>query len=144
MAKNYYEVLKKHIRSEDLLETPEFGRGNRVVEEYWIQEPFTKAIVLENEDEFRNTYYALGPTVSPEEAEIISALYDDLKKILVLQDVSVDIEERGEVLVLAVDKLAKEYAISFTDNFYSRMLYYLFRDFFWLWSDRPPDGGHKC
>jgi flagellar protein FlaI len=130
MAKNHYDILRRHIRSEDLLETPEFGSGSRIVEEYWIQEPFTKAIIVENEDEFRNVYYALEPTVSSEEAEVISALYDDLKKILVLQDVSVDLEERAEVLVRAIEKLSKEYAVSFTDNFYSRMLYYLFRDFF--------------
>lgn len=130
MAKNHYDILRRYITTEHLLETPKFPDNIRIVEEYWIQQPFTKAIILENEDEFKNVYYALEPTVSKEEAEIISAIYDDLKKILVLQDISVKLEERGEVLVKAIKRLAKEYAIEFTDNFYSRMLYYFFRDFF--------------
>jgi len=129
MAKSHYDVLRKYIRTDDLLETPGFDENVRIVEDYWIQEPFIKAIILEKEDEFRNVYFAVEPAVSVEEADIISAIYDDLKKILVLQDVSFELEERGEVLVRAIEKLAKEYAMKFTDDFYSRMLYYFFRDF---------------
>ncbi|WP_456329994.1 type II/IV secretion system ATPase subunit [Archaeoglobus sp.] len=137
MAKSHYDVLRKYITTEDLLETPEFGANVRVTEEYWIQEPFVKAIIVENEDEFRNIYHALEPTVSKDEAEVISAIYDDLKKILALQDISIELEERGEVLVKAIEKLAKEYAMKFTDDFYSRMLYYFFRDFFGYGSIDP-------
>jgi len=137
MAKSHYDVLRKYIRTDDLLETPGFDENVRIVEDYWIREPFIKAIILEKEDEFRNVYFAVEPAVSVEEADIISAIYDDLKKILVLQDVSFELEERGEVLVRAIEKLAKEYAMKFTDDFYSRMLYYFFRDFFGYGSIDP-------
>ncbi len=130
MPKNHYDLLRKYIRDENLLEVPEFGSGYRVVEEYWIQKPFSKAVILEKEGEFRNFYHVLEPTVGAEEARVISALFNDLKRVLVLQDVSVDLEERGEVLLRNVERLSKEYAMEFTDNFYSRMLYYFFRDFF--------------
>jgi flagellar protein FlaI len=130
MAKNHYGFLRKYIRDENLLELPDFGSDYRIVEEYWIQKPFSKALILEKEDEFRNFYHILEPSVGIEEAKIISALFNDLKRVLVLQDVSVNLEERSEVLVKNLERLSKEYALEFTDNFYSKMLYYFFRDFF--------------
>jgi len=71
MAKSHYDVLRKYIRTDDLLETPGFDENVRIVEDYWIQEPFIKAIILEKEDEFRNVYFAVEPAVSVEEADII-------------------------------------------------------------------------
>ncbi len=130
MGKNHYDILREYIKDRELLDDIEFSSEYRILDEYWIQEPFIKAVIVENEDEYRNYYHAIEPTVSLEEAQIISALYSDLKRVLVLQDVSIDISERAEVLVRSIDRLAKEYAVKFDENFYSRMLYYFFRDFF--------------
>lgn len=124
----HYDILREYAMDWNLLDEVEFKE--EVVEEYWIQEPFIKAVIAEKEDEFRNYYHILEPAVSLEEAQIISAMYTDLKRVLVLHDVSVDISERAEVLVKNIERLAKEYAINFDENFYTRMLYYFFRDFF--------------
>jgi len=129
MVKNHYDVLRKFVRDDKLLEEPKL-EGFRVEEEYWIEEPFTKAIIAESEENLKLVYFALEPSVGVEEAKIMEAIYDDLRRILTLRDVSVDIEERGELLVNSINRLAKEYALKFDENFYSRMLYYFFRDFF--------------
>ncbi len=128
--KNHYDILRSYIKDADLLDEFELGDGYTILDEYWIQEPFMKAVVAENESEYRNYYYVLEPSVSVEESQIISAVFSDLKRILVLQDVSVDVEERAKVLVENVERLLREYAVVPDESFYSRMLYYFFRDFF--------------
>ncbi|WP_202319398.1 type II/IV secretion system ATPase subunit [Archaeoglobus neptunius] len=130
MVRNHYDILRKYVRDRNLLDSVKLDEKYRVVDEYWIQEPFIKAVIVEKEEEFRDYYNILEPTVGPEEAQMISTLFSDLKRVLVLRDVSVDIEERAEVLVGNINRLSREYAVKLDDNFYSRMLYYLFRDFF--------------
>ena len=128
--RNHYDILRSYIKSTELLDEVNLEEKYTILDEYWIQEPFMKAVIVGKEEEFRNYYYSLEPVVSLEESQIISAIFSDLKRILVLQDVSVDLEERAKVLVENVEKLLKEYAIKPDDDLYSRMLYYFFRDFF--------------
>lgn len=128
MVKNHYDLLRKYVKEVELLDELRLSDEFRIVDEYWVQKPFIKAIIVENE--YRDYYYSMEPTVSLEDAQIISALFSDLKRVLVLQDVSAELEERAEILVSNINRLAKEYAVEFDENLYSKMLYYFFRDFF--------------
>ncbi len=129
MVKSYFDILRKYIKEPYDL-TFRLPDGMEIVTEYWISEPFVKVIIAEEVAEFRQRYFAIEPHLSVDELRLISAIFSDLKRILVLRDISVELEERAEVLVRSVNRLLKEYAIKPEGSFYSRMLYYLFRDFF--------------
>ncbi len=125
---DHYRVLRKYVDTPYELKAD--FRGVEITDEYWIAEPFVKAAVLLYPEEYKYQYYVIEPHFSVEELKLVSSLIADLKRVLVLRDVSVSIEERAEVLVSNLKKLLKEYAIEPTGSFYSRMLYYAFRDFF--------------
>ncbi|MET1124645.1 MAG: type II/IV secretion system ATPase subunit [Archaeoglobaceae archaeon] len=123
----HYEVLREVVGDYELEYRLE---GAEVIEEYWVVEPFVKAlIVIEG---YKNVYFSAEPPLSDEEAKLASSIIADLRRILTLRDVSFSIEERAELLVKSVNRILKEYGILPEGTFYPRLLYYLFRDFFGL------------
>lgn len=82
------DILPEYAKDWNLLD--EIELRETVVEEYWVQKPFIKAIVAKRKDELGNYCYILEPTTSLKKAQIIPSMYTDLKRVLVLYDVSVD------------------------------------------------------
>ncbi len=123
----HYEILKKYLTEFYDLKV-EFG-DLEIVNEYWIVEPFVKAVVTMDKS-FKQKYHVIEPKLNIAELNLISLLVSDLKRILSLRDVSIQLEDRAEILVSNVKKLLKDYAVKTEGTFFARMLYYLFRDFF--------------
>jgi flagellar protein FlaI len=130
MKKSHYDILRDIITDHHLLDEFKVDENEQVIEEYWIQEPFVKAAIIEDLDEYIFRYVVNEPYLTEEENDLVSAIAADLKRVIVLKDLSFDLEARSEALVNHFNFLLKEYAINPTDNFYSRALYYFFRDFF--------------
>ncbi|MEM3927970.1 MAG: secretion system protein E, partial [Archaeoglobaceae archaeon] len=121
-----YNLLRDFVKAE-LREEVSF---ENVVSEYYVAEPFIKVVIFEDVEENKLRYHVVEPKLSVEEAQILASLVSDLKRILSLTDVSQELEERAKTLVKAMNKLIKEYGIVTSDELYTKLLYYLFREFF--------------
>lgn len=119
-------MLREFIKSE-IIEDVKF---ENVVNEYWVAEPFIKIVIFEDLEQHKLKYYAIEPSLNVEEVKLLSSIISELRRVLTLFDVSLEIEERAKVLVKTFEKLMKEYGIEIDSDLYSRMLYYLFREFF--------------
>ena len=121
-----YRLLREFVKSE-ILEEVKF---ENVVEEYWVAEPFIKIIIFEDLENQKLKYHAVEPSLNVEELKLLASLIVDLRRVLTLIDVSLDLEVRAKALVKNFGKIIREYGISIDSDLYSRMLYYLFREFF--------------
>ncbi|MCS7143602.1 MAG: type II/IV secretion system ATPase subunit [Archaeoglobaceae archaeon] len=121
-----YALLREFVKSEIIEE----AKLENVVNEYWVAEPFIKIFVFEDLEQHKLRYHAIEPSLDVEEIKLISSLIVDLRRVLTLYDVSLELRERAKVLVRSFEKVLKEYGIAVNSDLYSRMLYYLFREFF--------------
>ncbi|MEM4508973.1 MAG: type II/IV secretion system ATPase subunit, partial [Archaeoglobaceae archaeon] len=121
-----YRILREFIKSE-IIEDVKF---DNVVTEYWVAEPFIKIVIFEDVELNKLRYHAIEPSLNVEELKLLSSVLVDLRRVLTLYDVTLELEERAKVLVKSFEKIVKEYGIVVDSDLYSRMLYYLFREFF--------------
>ncbi|MCX8152387.1 MAG: type II/IV secretion system ATPase subunit [Archaeoglobaceae archaeon] len=124
---HHYEVLKKYVKKFYELS---FKEKLEVVTDYWIAEPFVKAVIAHEPENLRNLYFVIEPGLSLEESKLLSLIASDLLKTLSLKDSSLKIEEKAEILISSLKNVLKEFAVELSDELYSKYLYYLFRDFF--------------
>ncbi len=99
--------------------------GWEVVEEYWVQKPYSKIVIIQSEDE--QMYVVVEPTLSAYETECLNELRDALRDLLEERDVESSIRE--EVLKDTVDYLIKDMKLDIEAKSYYKILYYLVRDF---------------
>ncbi|MCS7119332.1 MAG: type II/IV secretion system ATPase subunit [Archaeoglobaceae archaeon] len=116
------ELTKAEIREELNLKN--------VVSDYYVADPFIRIVIVEDMEESRLKYHVIEPSLSVEEVHILSSMIYDLRRILSLSDVSKELEQRIENLLKAVERLMKEHGIETSDELYTKMLYYFFREFF--------------
>ncbi|MCS7130377.1 MAG: type II/IV secretion system ATPase subunit [Archaeoglobaceae archaeon] len=121
-----YNLLRSFIKSE-IVEDVKF---DNVVSEYWVAEPFIKIVIFEDVEHNKLKYFAIEPSLNVDELKILASLIVDLRRVLTIRDISLEPEERAKALVKNFEKLTKEYGIKVNSDLYSRMLYYLFREFF--------------
>ncbi|MEM4155516.1 MAG: type II/IV secretion system ATPase subunit [Archaeoglobaceae archaeon] len=121
-----YKLLMDFIKSE-IVEDLKF---ENVVSEYWVAEPFIKIVIFEDVEHHKLRYFAIEPSLNVNELKILASIIVDLRRILTLLDVSLELEDRAKALVKNFERLTKEYGIEIDSDLYSRMLYYLFREFF--------------
>ncbi|MDI9642321.1 MAG: type II/IV secretion system ATPase subunit [Archaeoglobales archaeon] len=121
-----YKLLMDFIKSE-IVEDLKF---ENVVSEYWVAEPFIKIVIFEDVEHHKLRYFAIEPSLNVNELKILASIIVDLRRILTLLDVSLELEDRAKALVKNFERLTKEYGIEMDSDLYSRMLYYLFREFF--------------
>ncbi|MEM1579085.1 MAG: type II/IV secretion system ATPase subunit [Archaeoglobaceae archaeon] len=119
-----YKILK------EFAETAVEAKFENTVTEYYAAEPFVKILIVEDPEQYRLRYFAVEPHLSSDELQILASLIMDLRRILTLTDLSLDLEERAKSLVKNLNKLLKEYGIEVGSDLYGRILYYLFREFF--------------
>ncbi|MCS7121355.1 MAG: secretion system protein E, partial [Archaeoglobaceae archaeon] len=124
------KFLKKEIKEVEkvgkIIEY-ELPKGWRVVEEYWILEPYCKVLIIYNDEEKDYRYVVVEPNLSSTEYEI----YKELS--LVLRDEIEKVEDDGrskkEILKMIYDKIIKEIKFKINDESYYKILYYMNRDF---------------
>lgn len=121
-----YDLLRKFVKA-DVLEDAKFENA---VSEYWAAEPFIKVVIFEDLEYHKLRYHAIEPSLNVEELRVLASLIIDLRRVLTLIDLSLELEERAKALVKNFEKLTREYGIEVESSLYSRMLYYLFREFF--------------
>ncbi len=126
---NYYPILDRYVVDSTYIHSVDITKDHRILETYWIHRPFVKVYIVEDMKEYILRYMVFEPEINEEEMNVISTIESDLRKVLVLRDVSLSMDVRAKVLVDLVTAILDEYAIEPEDEFYSIVLYYLFRDF---------------
>ncbi len=104
--------------------------GWSVVEEYWIQEPYCKVLIIYNEEEQEYRYVAAEPRLTPYETEI----YGEITILLREKLEEMSLEEgdglsRETVLKDAFDELLSDVGFDLEDRSYYKIWYYVMRDF---------------
>ncbi|MET1124038.1 MAG: secretion system protein E, partial [Archaeoglobaceae archaeon] len=121
-------VLKEYSVEEhgELIEY-EPPRGWRIVEDYWVLEPYCKVFIIFNEEEQEYRYVVAEPRLSPIEVEI----YGEIN--LILRDkLEKDVDgklSREEILKEKFDEVVREVGFDLDDRSYYKILYYVTRDF---------------
>ena len=130
MSVRYYPLLAKYTVNSRYIHSVDITKNHKILETYWIYKPFVRVYIVEDTKEYILRYMVFEPEISPEEFSILSNIISDLRKVLILKDVSLSLETRARALVELVNLILEEYAIEPEDELYSIILYYLFRDFF--------------
>jgi len=99
-------------------------RGYEDVERYWIEKPFTFAVVLVNNETNEYLYHLVEPELSPSEQEVLKKVYDELMTRLPYEKTT---DKKDEVLTEKFSEILGEHRIIDQGVIY-RMLYYLKRD----------------
>jgi flagellar protein FlaI len=119
-----YEKFKIPILE---VEVPE---GFEVVDEYWIVPHFVKIQIRRNVETLEKIYWIIEPQVARNELELLSLLFEDLRRKIVLKEIGLSPEERIKVVFEALEELLDEYGLSIQRDLTFKLLYYLTRDFF--------------
>ena len=101
--------------------------GWEVIDEYWIKEPYSKVVIIENEELYEQKYIVVEPDLTAYETEVLNELRNALRDILEEKDVEARLREA--VLKDTVDYLIKDMKLDIDIKSYYKILYYLIRDF---------------
>jgi flagellar protein FlaI len=128
----YYRMLI-HYRNRaglSVLEDPEIPGSIEVIDEYWIVPGFVKVQIRRDVETLRTAYHVIEPQIAINELELLSLVYEDVRRKLILKDFSVDSEANVSALLETLNEVVDEYALRIQDELTIKMLYYLFRNFF--------------
>ena len=128
MIELYEKLVKLSEKFGSVLEY-EVPENYEVIDEYWIIQNLVKVQIRRDIYSLENVYWLIEPTLAKNEFELLNLIYDDLRKSLVIREVSEDVEERSSVLLESLSELLEEYGLSVENELIVKVLYYLFRDF---------------
>ncbi|MDI9646525.1 MAG: type II/IV secretion system ATPase subunit, partial [Archaeoglobales archaeon] len=102
-------------------------KGWKIVEDYWIIEPFCKVYIIYNEEEQDYRYVVVEPRLSPLEVEIYGEMLIILRDEL--ERYSDEKESKEVVLKKNFDRLLQEIGFNLEHKSYYKIFYYIIRDF---------------
>jgi flagellar protein FlaI len=98
--------------------------GHEEIERYWIEKPFTLAVILINKDTNEYLYHLVEPKLPPPEQRLLEKVRDDLMTSLPYE---MPTDKKDEVLTKKFFGILREHGITSPIVAY-RTLYYLKRD----------------
>jgi len=104
--------------------------GYDVIDEYWIVPNFSLVQIRRNVKTLEKIYWILEPQIARNELEILSLIFDDLRKKIVLKEIGLSEEEKVKLVFLVLNEIIDEYGLKIKSELTMKMLYYLMRDFF--------------
>ncbi|MFO7966851.1 MAG: type II/IV secretion system ATPase subunit [Archaeoglobaceae archaeon] len=128
----HYKLLAQLYNELDksLLNNNKPPENVEIIDEYWVVPGFSKIqIWKEYVDKFENNYVLIEPPISEEEYSLLSSIYNDMRRSLVLNDYSTDENTKTTVVMEVLDELIKEYALDLKSELKMKILYYLLRNF---------------
>lgn len=119
-VKKVHEVLRfregREFSGELVSYKPE--EGWRVVEEYWLLEPFCKAYIIYNDETLDYKYVVVEPELNEFELELLRWIKEELISYLESFEGT---GERKEVVKSATDKLLKDLRVKLSDESYFKL-----------------------
>lgn len=102
--------------------------GWQIIDEYWIQEPYSKVFIIYSEEEHDHRYVVVEPVLDPYETEVLNELEDALRDVLE-EKVVEEGKLKEEILKENVDLLIRDMRLNLSAKSYYKILYYIVRDF---------------
>jgi len=127
----YYEILLdiQEGFGKPLVEVEEPPEYIEILDEYWIVPGFSMTQIWGNNETYKVEYVLFEPAVAENELELMNVLYNDIKRSLVLKEISLDVKAKMRVVLETLKILIDEYALEIDDELTLKILYYLFRNF---------------
>ncbi|WP_457549822.1 type II/IV secretion system ATPase subunit [Archaeoglobus sp.] len=126
----YQKLLEIYERFKIPLIDSSIPENYELVEEYWIVPNFTLIQIRRNVDTLEKVYWIIEPQIAKNELELLSILFDDLRKKVVLEEIVPSEEEKIRIVLSALREILDEYGLKLRSEFTLKILYYLMRDFF--------------
>ncbi len=126
----YQKLLEIYERFKIPLIDSSIPKNYELVEEYWIVPNFTLVQIRRNVETLEKVYWIIEPEIAKNELELLSILFDDLRKKVVIEEIIPSEEERIRLVLSALREVLDEYGLKLKSDFTLKILYYLMRDFF--------------
>ncbi len=126
----YQKLLEIYERVKIPLIDVRVPDGYEVVDEYWLIPNFMLIQIRRNIETLEKEYWIIEPPVARNELELLSLLFNDLRKKVVLREIGLSEEEKMRVVFSALREIIDEYGLKLKSDLTMKMLYYLTRDFF--------------
>jgi flagellar protein FlaI len=109
----------------------DFGgrEGYEEVDRYWLNAPFSYASINYDAEENQYLYHVVEPTLDRFEAELLDALYEDVRTPLLYGPEAEDDEAAERVLMEELRDRLEEYGVDVDMAGFYRLFYYLWRRF---------------
>lgn len=101
------------------------------VERYWLNEPYSSAVILFNAKKNSYLYYVVEPVLSKFEDLLLREIKDRLRDVLMVESIKKD-EDKNKTLTDKVLLLVRDYAIDISPLTLEKILYYCRRDFIYV------------
>ena len=102
--------------------------GFKELERYWTNEPFAFISILYNDEDHDYMYQVVEPEVTPFEKALLERTYEDLRDIIIMEDISNDSVKRI-VLREKVSELINSYRLPIDPASFHKILYYTERNY---------------
>ncbi|CAI49644.1 type IV pilus biogenesis complex ATPase subunit [Natronomonas pharaonis DSM 2160] len=98
----------------------------RVVDQYWLNAPFSYAVISYDETESQHRYHAIEPDLDRFESDLLETLYDDVRAPLLYEKRD---EPPEEALRQELRRRLQQYGTNIDTATVYRLFYYLYRRF---------------
>ncbi|MCQ4153953.1 MAG: secretion system protein E, partial [Archaeoglobi archaeon] len=102
-------------------------QGWKIVEEYWVNEPYCKVFIIYNDEEQEYRYVVVEPKLSPYELELYGQIFRIIREELEKLELT-DGVDRETILKDVYTRILRELNVDLDERGYFKILYYLFRD----------------
>ncbi len=103
-------------------------QGYEEVERYWVDEPYAFVVILYNESTNNYLYYAVEPSLTVFEKELLIEVYDRLQDVLMMENLD-PTTDKSELLKDKTTQIINDYIGKIDTKSYYKILYYINRDY---------------
>ena len=101
-----------------------------VIDEYWIVPNFSLVQIRRDIETLEKVYWLIEPQIARNELELMSLIFDDLRRKIVLKEIGLSEEEKVRIVFFTLREIIDEYGLKMKSELTLKMLYYLMRDIF--------------
>ncbi len=102
--------------------------NHQEVERYWLEKPYSFAVVLYDEEANNRIYHVVEPKLSPFEATLVAELKSRLQDLLLITEVE-EGQDREAIVTEKLNELLADYETKPEPAAYYKIRYYIVRDF---------------
>ena len=102
--------------------------GFKEIERYWVDEPFAFVSILYDSDTHEYLYQVSEPSLTPFERALLEKVYEDLKDIIILENITMD-SEKSLILKEKIGELLTSYNLPLDPSSVHKILYYTERNY---------------
>jgi flagellar protein FlaI len=101
---------------------------NEELERYWLDAPFTFAVITYDHADDEHRYHVAEPDLDAVERELLDSLYNDVRDQLLYREADDEADPEGTLRAELRDRLG-EYGVTVEDDTFYKLFYYLHRSY---------------